>query len=1353
VSGTEVEPAAGDTAFPVYDVFISHAGEDRQWVEGYLLDALTQAGVRCHHEAAFELGTPRIVAFEQAVQQSRRTLLILSAAYFASPFGQFTDLLAQTFGLESRTWPVIPVRIEDVALPPRLMLLQGLDATNPDEWEVAIERLCTELQRPLPAPAAPPSCPFPGMAPFSEDQSDCFFGRADEVEQMVQRLRLHPFLAVIGPSGSGKSSLVSAGLLPALRRSRLFGDGEWLVRTMRPAQRPMASLAGALGGNPDEPDAAVSELLSRAPGARRLLLFVDQLEELFTVATEGGTEFQEALSSLAEAGNCFVVTTARADFYPQLMTAPLWDQIGSHRLEVLPLEGRRLRPAIVRPPESVGVFVETALVERLLADAAHEPGVLPLVQETMVCLWERLERRLLPLSAYEAIVLPYQAYGGASRTGLQIAMARRADAAMSSLSTSQQTIARRILLRLVQFGEGRSDVRRQQLVSELKAGTENTREFEQVLEHLVDRRLLTLSAGPEQGAGEDGRQADLAHEALIDGWPILQAWLAERREGEQTRRRLLDKALEWRRLGAGEGGLLDQVELLEAERWLASDDAPDLGVDEEVVELVAASRAAVDQRRLQEEADHRRELDQANTLAAEQEARAQAERRRADDQARSAHQLRRLVGALAVLSLVMVAIAGFATVQRSRADRATRFAASRQLAAVSRTEERLDTSLLLSQEAYRRAPTVEARGSLLAGLERNPRLVGFLQGHDDRAGPALFSPDGTLVAAGGDDDRVIVWDVRSGRQQMSLHRRGDVRTIAFSADGATLAAAGHDKTVGLWDTRTGSPSGPAFAGNTGVVRSLAFQPHGGAMASASEGTILLWDVAGRQVLGRLDQGSPVDSVAFTPDGRRLAAASEDGRVVVWDVDTGQRLSDVVGHSDQARAVAISSDGTLLATGGNDKAVVLWDLNTFARIGEPLVGHAERVFSLSFSPDGRTLASGSRDHTVVLWDAATRQQVAPPLTGHTDSIRSVAFSPDGRTVVTASDDTSVALWRLDAGPRLATPFTANAQGVSAVAVSGDGRSVASGGVDGTVSIWDSATRTQVGETLVGAENVITGVAFSPNGRLVAAASSDGSALVWDTRTHARRQRIVADGGKPLWALAWSPDSHLLATGGAGQAIRFWDVGDGTARGRPILGESDWLAIAYSPKGRRLAGAASDGTVRMWDLGTGSDPAPGNRAGLRNAGRPVQSLAFSTDDRRLAAGSSDALVTLWDVSGSPRQLRTMGGHALGVDSVAFSPDGRTIASGGEDGGTVLWDVATGQRIGDALAGQKGAVQGVAFAPDGRTLYSGGDDGRVIVWDVAFDSWRAEACRLAHRNLLPGEWKQVGGHGSPPPSCGPR
>jgi len=469
------------------------------------------------------------------------------------------------------------------------------------------------------------------MTPFSEAESHHFFGRDDEVEEMLQLLRVHPFLAVIGPSGSGKSSLVTAGLMPALRRSALFQGGEWLIRTVRPGEAPMTALSTALAGDPTQPGATVPALLADHPGAARLLLFVDQLEEVFTVAVEGAGEFQSALAALIETGACWVVTTVRADFYPQLMTSPSWQQISRHRLEVLPLEGNRLRPAIVRPAESVGVFVETALVERLVADAAHEPGALPLVQETMVCLWERLERKLLPLSAYDEIVLPYKAYGGGSRTGLQVAMARRADAAMDSLSPSRQVIARRMLLRLVQFGEGRSDVRRQQPVSGLRAGAEDDKEFEQVLEHLVSRRLLTITAGAADGA----RRADLAHEALIAGWPSLQEWLVERREGEQTRRRLVEKSLEWIRLGAGTGGLLDQVEQLEAERWLGSADAPDLGVDDEIVRLVAASRTAIDQQARREEADRQLELDQANTLAAEQQARAHAERRRADDQARS----------------------------------------------------------------------------------------------------------------------------------------------------------------------------------------------------------------------------------------------------------------------------------------------------------------------------------------------------------------------------------------------------------------------------------------------------------------------------------------------------------------------------------------------------------------------------------------------------------------------------------------------------------------------------------------------------------------------------------------------
>ncbi|HUV90538.1 MAG TPA: TIR domain-containing protein, partial [Anaerolineae bacterium] len=502
----------GEQAGYSYDLFISYADAERAWVEGYLLDALTQAGVRCHTEAAFALGVPRLLEFERAVQESRRTLLVLSPAYLAEGFTQFTDLLAQSYGLESATWPVMPLILRPVELPPRLALLTALDATDPADWSQAIARLCAELQQAAPGPAPRPACPYPGMVPFGEEDSERFFGREREARELLERLRLHPFLCVIGPSGSGKSSLVFAGLIPALRRSGLFGPGGWLVRTLRPGEAPLAALTAALGGEPTDPAPVVSALLSTQPDARRLLLVVDQFEELFTLARSDVEPFQQALLRLAETPNCYVVLTVRADFYPDLMATPLWPEIQAHRAEVLPLDEDGLRQAIVRPAEDAGAFVEPALVERLVADAAGEPGVLPLVQEALVLLWERLERRFLPLSAYEAL-------GGAGRTGLQAAMARRADAVLTDLAPQQQAIARRIFLRLVQFGEGRADTRRQQPVSALRAAGDAPGTFERTLEHLAQNRLLTLSG--EEGIA--GRQADIAHEALIAGWPTLQA--------------------------------------------------------------------------------------------------------------------------------------------------------------------------------------------------------------------------------------------------------------------------------------------------------------------------------------------------------------------------------------------------------------------------------------------------------------------------------------------------------------------------------------------------------------------------------------------------------------------------------------------------------------------------------------------------------------------------------------------------------------------------------------------------------------------------------------------------------------
>lgn len=581
----------------IYDLFISAVEADKGWVEGYLISELEKAEISCISESDFNLGVPRINEFERVIQQSRYTLLVISQAYLADDLTRFTDILAQSYGEQVGTWPVIPLTLQEgLQLPPRLKMLKGLKATTSAQWEAALESLCSQFQHPIPQPSPPPVCPYPGMREFREDDEQRFFGRDEEIEDLLGRLHLHPFLTVIGPSGSGKSSLVFAGLIPKLKHSGLFGTSLWCIRSLRPGKSPLANLESesVFGGDVTNLEVRVQQLLSTQPDTRRLLLVVDQFEELFTQAGAEAILFQQALLKLLEIPNVYLILTVRADFYPDLMVSLLWEKIRSHRFEVLPLDRKGLRQAIVRPAEGVEVYIDSALVERLLVDAQGEPGVLPLLQETLVILWEKLERHFLPLTAYELLVLPRPAYGATPThpcTGLQVAIAYRADAAFTDLETEEkQAIARRIFLRLVQFGEGRADTRRQQPIEALQVMGDDPVLFQNTLNHLVNSRLLTLS-GEEKA--EKSRKVDIAHEALISGWPTFQQWIRDRRNSEEIRRRSIEKATEWIRLGRGAGGLLDPVELAEAEQWLTSSGAIDLGNDEALSELMAASRVAI----------------------------------------------------------------------------------------------------------------------------------------------------------------------------------------------------------------------------------------------------------------------------------------------------------------------------------------------------------------------------------------------------------------------------------------------------------------------------------------------------------------------------------------------------------------------------------------------------------------------------------------------------------------------------------------------------------------------------------------------------------------------------------------
>ena len=545
-----------------FDLFALYANADAAWVNGYLLPALGLPSTRVISEEYFGPGHSRVEELAHAVAASRFTIVVLSPAFLADKWAAFGQHLAAHLGIEERRDHLIPALLHPCELPLDLAFRVPLDYTRESDWESETARLRAEIGR---TPPEPPTeqvrCPYPGLTPYTQSQAELFFGRDAEIHELLRRV-LHLHLAiVIGPSGSGKSSLVFAGLLPELHRR---WPDEWLVRTVRPGADPLRAVRSALEWAPDDTRpqhdlaSAVAALLDRHPPARRLLLVIDQFEEALSQAPTPDREaFVAIMATLRGVHDCVAVLTVRADFYPELMHSDLWPVAEAERLEVVPLRGAALRQAIEQPARQCGVYLEATLVDRLVADAAREPGVLPLLQETLRQLWGEMRQRLLTLGGYEAL-------GRDGDSGMAVALATWADASLEELPPVQEMVARRVFLRLVQLGEGRDDTRRQQPVAALRVAGEDPVLFERTLRHLTERRLLTRS-GDEGGEGH--AVVDLAHEALIGSWPTLRRWATEGREGELYRRRIERDAEEWQRAHRSRSLLYRGRGLKNAREW------------------------------------------------------------------------------------------------------------------------------------------------------------------------------------------------------------------------------------------------------------------------------------------------------------------------------------------------------------------------------------------------------------------------------------------------------------------------------------------------------------------------------------------------------------------------------------------------------------------------------------------------------------------------------------------------------------------------------------------------------------------------------------------------------------------
>ena len=1159
-------------------------------------------------------------------------------------------------------------------------------------------------------------CPYKGLARFETDDAEFFFGREQVVAEAIAHLVEGRFLALVGPSGSGKSSLLRAGLLHALRSGALPGSDRWVYSVMRPGNHPLGALADALEEGREHP-----------------VLGVDQFEEVFTACSDVGerTAFLDAITQVAAApdGATSIVIAMRADFYGRCAEhRALASLLASDQILVGPMDEHELRRAIELPAQRAALAVEEELTDALVSDTVGQPGGLPLLSTALLELWTHRHDRTLRL-------VDYRRAGG-----VQGAVARLAEEAFGRLDGAEQDAAKRILLRLAAPGEGAAAVRRRAPLSEFDLDRDT--DASRAMAVLTDARLVTVAEGT----------AEVAHEALLHEWPRLRSWLEDDAEGRKLHRHLTESSHTWDEGGRDAADLYRGARLTAVWEWA---EPHEMDLNDLEREFLRASRTASEGEAVRARRTNRRlrgllagvavlllaslvigdlaltQRDRATDALTLADAGRLASRSRLEQDPVLALLLAREAVNLDDSAETRSAL--FAALERGPAITDRIYGPSGASPAGDETQWIAispDGRTLAIGDA---SPTVE-----LFDVVRRAPLGAVDIGSGTQRG--TFSPDGRTLLVTTSNDQIISVDVATRTEGRHVRTR-DVDAIAFAPDGTRLLTAevSHDGELLVpRNPVTLEPSGPAVRTRRGP-----------------------------------EQVAPLASfaMAFSPNGSLVTTLSSGGPTVVRNTDLRAVRSFPVGGNE----IAVSPNGRFAAivdnrgegTDHTETRIAFLNLRT----GESHVtsiehgGQASTQFETlgaAFTPDGRSVITAGNDSRLVIWDAATAS-IRRSLGGTGDvPLRGPVLSPDGTTAFTTDRNRDVVVWDLTGSSSLARPFTAGS-GFPLwpfFAMSPDGRLIAVAsvsdrrfGTSGTIALVDTSSLRVVRRIRYRRSSPM-GLAFSPDSSTLAV-GSEGCAYCRDGLRHHVRLWDVTSGepetsnlpgvdGTQVWTLAFSPDGDTLAGGGivrdhgSGGRAYVWDVSDGGRLEGHVDTPQPINQVAYTPDGSLLTavtGQSEGGDLVTWDARslTSLVSVP-----IDNVG--VYSSDVSNDGRTIVTGGQ-AGPRLWDIAtGHPLGPALTGLNGF-ADTVDISPDGSSVLGADESGNVLLWDVATGTTIGDPLPGPGPDDNWLAayFTPEGSHIVVVSETGSGWLWDVDPSDWNSRACRIAGRSLTQQEWAE--------------